>query len=81
MLLCFDGTMFYVVSTFSFADEVWNSKMIGAAENGLCNRIAFTEGWRTSAWKELGTVKTVSEHTASYRGRPAEHSAVTETEK
>jgi len=49
--------------------------MIGTAEKGLCNRIAFTEGWRTSDWKELGTlnVTTVSEQTASYRGRPAEH--------
>jgi hypothetical protein len=57
--------------------------MIGAAEKRLYNRIAFTEGWRTSRWKELGTVNvtTVSEQTASYRGRPAEHCAVTETEK
>jgi len=28
--------------------------MIGAAEKRLYNGIAFTEGWRTSDWKELG---------------------------
>jgi hypothetical protein len=57
--------------------------MIGAAEKWLYNRIVFTDGWRTSGWKELGTVNvtTVSEQTASYRGRPTEHCAVTETEK
>jgi len=57
--------------------------MIGAAEKGLCNRIAFTEGWRTSGWKELGTVNVtiVSEQTALYRERPADPCVVTETEK
>jgi hypothetical protein len=57
--------------------------MIGAAEKGLCYRIAFTEGWRTSGWKGLGTVivTTVSEQTALYRGRPADDCVVTETEK
>jgi hypothetical protein len=54
--------------------------MIGAAEKGLCYRIAFTEGCRTSGWKELGTVNvtTVSEQTALYRGRPADHYVVTD---
>jgi hypothetical protein len=64
----------------TFVDEVWKSKMIRAAESGLCNRIAFTEGWRKSGCKELETVnvtKCLSKplHTAEGQGK---HIAVSE---